>query len=93
MEFYKVWKYLYIYLYLYFYKSLFIADQSIHELRSRQAELSNGLQDIQLEISQADSGQNEINSQLKRMKNQKETNLEELVIKQNQAKELQKVDH
>lgn len=67
------------------------ADQSIHGLRSRQAELSNGLQDIQLEISQADSGQNEINSQLKRMKNQKEINLEELIIKQNQAKELQKV--
>lgn len=67
------------------------ADEAIQIMRSEQSKLSDGIQDIQLQISQAESGQNEINSQLRRMKNQKEINLQELVIKQNQAKEYQKL--
>lgn len=67
------------------------ADEAIQIMRAEQSKLSDGLQEIQLEISQGESGQNEINSQLRRMKNQKDINLQELVIKQNQAKEYQKV--
>lgn len=68
------------------------ADEAIQIMRAEQSKLSDGLQEIQLEISQGESGQNEINSQLRRMKNQKDINLQELVIKQNQAKEYQKVN-
>jgi len=67
------------------------ADEAIQIMRAEQSKLSDGLQEIQLEISQGESGQNEINSQLRRMKNQKDINLQELVIKQNQAKEYQKL--
>merc|ERR1712168_1456618 len=67
------------------------ADEAIQIMRAEQSKLSDGLQEIQLEISQGESGQNEINSQLRRMKNQKDINLQELVIKQNQVKEYQKL--
>ena len=60
-------------------------------MRSQQSDLTNNLQDIQLQISQNESSQNEINTQIRRLRSQKETNLQELVIKQNQGKEYQKV--
>lgn len=53
--------------------------------------MSNHLQECQVTISEIESRQTEVGNQLLDMKNQKEVNLQELVTKQGQAKDYQKV--
>ena len=67
------------------------ADEAITHKRTRQHELSNHLQECQVTISEIESRHTEVGSQLMDMKNKKDVNLQELVTKQGQAKEYQKV--
>jgi len=67
------------------------ADEAITHKRTRQHELSNHLQECQVTISEIESRHTEVGSQLADMKNKKDVNLQELVTKQGQAKEYQKV--